>query len=709
MQLLPLPDGVRQYLHLRGITDQMITTYKLGYTEKGSGNGWITIPVKTADGGVFHKLRAVPGNSAPNKYAYDPAGSGAELYGRGVLALPGIDRVVICEGEFDAMLLNSHNIAAVTSTSGVQSFKEEWCDLFPINCHVVLCFDHDPAGDKGREKVRTLFRGRRPDCVLQNIRFSDFDTKGFDVSDFFQHTGEDGFAPSLLKRITDEAEEEKDGEAGIREEGALPNNGQHEEGYQGHGEDPGNRDANPSGPLGREETGTISGSDEAARAQATGPQPRPKFAKLTCPVEPIEIDTWKQVVKGHFPKLIDTAEICASVVAQLLLKDVYNPFSLFITDRPGSGKTICINFFRGLDELTYFTSDFTPASFVTSIAGRTPKQLEQIDLLPKIRWKTLLVKDLAPLLSDNDDVLRKHLGMLTDILDGEGYTKESGVHGSRGYEGDYIFMFLAATTPFAPRVWKLMTGMGHRFFFLGLNSKRKRIDELKAQLQSKNFKVKERECKEATHEFLKTLWSRNPEGVEWDGAHDEDLVIDYICMMADFLSLFRGDIFVHEERWTDGKTLGHTEPKIEDASRINQCLYNLCRGHAVLHGRTALTMDDVWVAVRVCLDTAPNPRPMLFRELLRSNGTMSIGDVAECLGMSINTAKKEIHKLCALGVCESDLLKKEAKNEAGEWVDWEGQARITMTLKEEFKWWLELIKTQKRESGESTTERMLAE
>ncbi len=201
-----MPPAAREYLHDRCLDDAAIERFKIGYTE-GKGGGWFTIPVRGADGAVaFHKLRAAPGNDSPNKMRYEPTGASAELYGRGLLTLPNVTQVVICEGEMDAMLLISANICAVTSTSGSQSFKDEWTTLFPKNCHVILAFDADEAGEKGRRKVADAFRRLRPDCRLSHIRFDDFDRKGFDVTDFFIDCAQKGCITSeaFLKRTTEE-------------------------------------------------------------------------------------------------------------------------------------------------------------------------------------------------------------------------------------------------------------------------------------------------------------------------------------------------------------------------------------------------------------------------------------------------------------------------------------------------------------------------
>jgi hypothetical protein len=41
--------------------------------------------------------------------------------------------------------------------------------------------------------------------------------------------------------------------------------------------------------------------------------------------------------------------------------------------------------------------DFTPASFVSHAANRKKSQLESIDLLPRVKDKVMLTKELAPL------------------------------------------------------------------------------------------------------------------------------------------------------------------------------------------------------------------------------------------------------------------------------------------------------------------------
>ena len=143
---MQLPENVFSWLIKRGISEQVINNNKLSWDGAG-----IVIPVFDAAGNkVFHKYRRNPFNpeGAP-KYWYDK-GCNTALYNASKLSSG--KRVIIVEGEFDAMLLESRGYLAVTSTSGAQTFQESWQPLFQDK-EVVVCFDHDDAGFAGAQKV----------------------------------------------------------------------------------------------------------------------------------------------------------------------------------------------------------------------------------------------------------------------------------------------------------------------------------------------------------------------------------------------------------------------------------------------------------------------------------------------------------------------------------------------------------------------------
>src|SRR5207244_7300340 len=275
------------------------------------------------------------------------------------------------------------------------------------------------------------------------------------------------------------------------------------------------RDAQTPEDIRAELLGLVQNAEVIREAEKSRP------LRVEPPKVPWGFEQWQAVILANFPAYARPAEICASVIVQLLLNDVANPFALALVDVPSSGKTITLNFFD-VRELAYTSDNFTPASFVSHASNVKREELANVDMLPRIRYRTLIVRDLAPIFGVKEDELLKTIGILTRALDGEGLETDSGVHGKRGYKGDWLFMLLAGTTPIPPRVFKVMGTLGSRLFFLALHSNAKSHDELIAQNRGTARREKERICREATDSFLRTLWATNPSGVEWDRAVDRE-------------------------------------------------------------------------------------------------------------------------------------------------------------------------------------------
>ena len=363
------------------------------------------------------------------------------------------------------------------------------------------------------------------------------------------------------------------------------------------------------------------------------------------PEASINFAQWQAVIMANFPEYARPAEICASVFAQLLLNDVANPFALALVDVPSSGKTITLNFFD-VPELAYTTDSFTPASFVSHASNVKRELLESVDMLPRIRYRVLIVRDLAPIFGAKEDELLKTMGILTRALDGEGLRTDGGVHGSRGYAGDYLFMLLAATTPISPRVFKVMGTLGSLLFFLQLHSRTRSHEQLISQNQGTSRQKKERICREATDSFLRSLWATNTKGVLWDKESDPKDCLRVIARCAELLAALRGAIQI----WEAGEGLNHNVPVIEQPDRINCLLCNLARGHALLCGRSRIQTEDLAPVLEVTFDSAPMVRAKVFRGLLKNGGTLRTSEIEALLRCSKPTAHKEMEALSVLGV-----------------------------------------------------------
>jgi DNA primase len=173
-----LPARLRQYLNGRGITDEVIDSYILGW------NGWrITVPIYNKQGEVtFFRLAKDPDDTRPAAKMLSSAGASVELYGWDrVLANP--SSIIICEGEFDRLVLESNGFAAVTSTGGAATFRPQWAETIRKIEEVYICFDRDNAGRNGAQVVALMI----PQAKL--VELPEEVGEGGDVTDFFVRLG----------------------------------------------------------------------------------------------------------------------------------------------------------------------------------------------------------------------------------------------------------------------------------------------------------------------------------------------------------------------------------------------------------------------------------------------------------------------------------------------------------------------------------------
>ncbi len=172
----------------------------------------------------------------------------------------------------------------------------------------------------------------------------------------------------------------------------------------------------------------------------------------------------RQVMDRDFPNGWAGIEFSLSVMKILNIAECNLPFAGIMLARSGGLKTL------GLDMLVpwpliYHTRKFNPRAFVThNTAVESEEALRKIDLLPRIRFKLLTTPELSTIFSANEDELLETVGIITSILDGRGYTSDSGVHGQRGYHGNYHFVWVGASVDIPHRVHKLLSTLGPKLY-----------------------------------------------------------------------------------------------------------------------------------------------------------------------------------------------------------------------------------------------------
>lgn len=116
-------------------------------------DNYLYIPIYNQDGSLaYTKTRQNPDFKGSNKYL-NASGCPITLYPIDVIETT--DEIVLCEGELDALTLESHGIAAITSTGGALGFKKEFAEYFKGK-RAYICFDTDSQGKQGAERTAKI-------------------------------------------------------------------------------------------------------------------------------------------------------------------------------------------------------------------------------------------------------------------------------------------------------------------------------------------------------------------------------------------------------------------------------------------------------------------------------------------------------------------------------------------------------------------------
>jgi hypothetical protein len=371
----------------------------------------------------------------------------------------------------------------------------------------------------------------------------------------------------------------------------------------------------------------------------TNPEPIPDIADV------------QAVVEEHFPGLWPAVEAGLATAATLLLEANANPLALIYVGGPSSSKTTVADMFVA-HSLCYRSDGFTPAAFVSQAANRTKKDLGQVDLLPRIKHKVLVTPELAPIFRGKEDDLARTFSIITRVLDGEGLVLDSGTHGRRGYQGDYLFAWLGCTTPFDAKVWRVMAQLGSRLFFYAMDDGDEiSVDDLVQSDHDDSYRHRREQCRKAVHRFLTGLVESigGVRSVSWQASADPEPVRRRIAELAQALATMRSE---PTREGKEGETF--TAAKRERPHRAYAILSNLARGHALIKGRRQLTEDDLPLIAHGTVSSMPPERGRVFTAVVLNGGEpLSISEVKAALRVRHSeTARRVMEDLDRLGVME---------------------------------------------------------
>ena len=392
--------------------------------------------------------------------------------------------------------------------------------------------------------------------------------------------------------------------------------------------------------------------------------------------------TLKNTVKANLSSLSPGLEFVLSAKSILNIKDCTLPFAGILLGPPSCLKTVILELFRRWLQ-TYYTDNFSARSFVSHSTAVSREQLQEIDMLPRIKDKLFLTPELAPTFAAKDEDLIQVLGIMTRILDGHGYESDSGAHGHRGYNERMMFVWVGAAVDIPRKVHKHLATLGPKLYFLRLGrSTNKSEDDYYEELDD-DFEAKIKEIHNALFEYLKYFEICPGAAIEnglpkisLDNSRGEEAAIRQIIKLGQLLARLRGVVPTWETRGTQGSDYSYSIPTIEEPGRAITQLRNLARGHALSQGRNYITSEDIPIVIKVVLSTASIERATIFGILIANKGSLTTSRITTSLNITPHTAHRTMTELSALGLVEVTGITGKANSEK------------KITLKPEFSWFL---------------------
>lgn len=345
----------------------------------------------------------------------------------------------------------------------------------------------------------------------------------------------------------------------------------------------------------------------------------------------------------------DVLEIAIATVLNAVRKEDALIWPIIIGS-PSTGKTETVSGVR-YEPTVYFLDSLTDRSFVTGFLNSDGSHPD--DLLAELDGKCLLVKDLTPLFTGNEENTKAILGQMVAIYDGA-YARFTGTRGKVEYESR--FSYLACITPKAIQTHqRYIEQLGSRHLFYRIPSLSEQDEEegmdMILENQGRGAKIKSywKLCSSYIHDLL----SSAPSVVKLTDTQKEDLK-----RMAKLLAKGRAISIRDSPDDLDIQNYQKEAP-FRILSQLQSLVFNLAR----VHLREEVTDHEMELARRVVLSTIPLNRGGvlgLFQNpaILTAEGGLTVKQCAVGTGQSDKNAENLLKELVRLEILELDASRK---------------------------------------------------
>lgn len=309
-----------------------------------------------------------------------------------------------------------------------------------------------------------------------------------------------------------------------------------------------------------------------------------------------------------------------------------DPLWLGLIGPSGSLKTELLNTIMGLPDV-YPLDSLTPNTFLSGKEKTDPNA----SLLKRLPHGALVVmRDFSTVLSMPHEKRAEILSQLRKIYDGH-LAKATGDGGDGAYIGWEGKIGFAFGCTLAIEDMRSFTGhLGERFLYFSLDSSDRSLAAKRA--------LGNRERSRAMREELQGEVCRFFSELELPGHVDiADGYEDTLIEVADFVAHARTP--VPRDRFTR-EIKDHPSP--EEPTRLAQQLGNLICGHAVLHGRTSVTADDMVMLGSAAMGCIPGRRRKLLDHMYTLNASATTTELATAVDLPTATTRRDLEDFAAL-------------------------------------------------------------
>ncbi len=325
---------------------------------------------------------------------------------------------------------------------------------------------------------------------------------------------------------------------------------------------------------------------------------------------------------------------------------------LMVIGVPSSAKTDLVNFLRSFG-LVYFVDTLTQNPFASGYVA--PEGKKSYDMLPQVNDKCLVVKDYTTIFSLSSETVKKLLGELVSIYDGQ-FKKFSPTRGLKEYTTN--FSHLGCITPSAlNRHTNYMNIIGPRFLFY-------RIPKLDEEKSKKGFEIAWRDNRKAKLKEIEKLVNLFLEQTI-TGLENEIVNADFVDenikstleQLAIFTSKSRGIVITQEQSFKDeeDKTVTYTEVvdwQVEEPWRAFQQLKGLATALCVVNQTYRISNQEISVLEKIVLSSMPVQRAEVL-ECFKTEKTLTAKQLSQLTKKSLRTCQRLLKELQFLGIIDS--------------------------------------------------------